>query len=111
MTSARIGCQVKGSRGDKLATIGGCREQGRSPGPDVGTIDPFHVHEHLRLKQRGLGLRSGPRMEMESPRVEIPTSNCLFHIMNPSRVLSSQKIPSFRAATVALRAPWDILSF
>jgi hypothetical protein len=59
------------------------------PGPDVGAIDPFlrpnytmvsHVQEHLRLKQRRSGPRSGPRMEMESTRVEIPTSNLVFHI-------------------------------
>jgi hypothetical protein len=55
-------------RGDKLATIGGW------PGPDVGAIDPLlsHVQEHLRLKQRDSGPRSGPKMEMESTRVEIP---------------------------------------
>src|SRR5207249_704096 len=42
-------------RGDKLATIGGW------PGPDVGAIDPLlsHVQEHLRLKQRDSGPRSG----------------------------------------------------
>ena len=75
-----------GSRGDKLATIGGCRERGPL-GPIVGAIDPLlrptttmlsHVQEHLRLKQRGSGPRSGPEMEMENPRVEIPTSKGLF---------------------------------
>ena len=53
----------------------------------VGAIEPLlrpttttlsHVQEHLRLKQRGSGPRSGPEMEMKCPRVEIPTSNCLF---------------------------------
>ena len=52
----------------------------------VGAIDPLlrptttvlsHVQEHLRLKQRGSGPRSGPKMEMESTLVEIPTSKCL----------------------------------
>ena len=53
----------------------------------MGAIDPLlrptttmlsHVQEHLRLKQRGSGPRSGPEMEMESPRVEIPTTKWLF---------------------------------
>ena len=56
----------------------------------VGAIDPLlrptttvlsHVQEHLRLKQRGSGPRSGPEMEMESPRVEIPTTKGLFPVM------------------------------
>jgi len=37
-----------------------------------------HVRGHLRLEQRGSGPRSGLRMEMESPRVEIPTLKLLF---------------------------------
>jgi len=53
----------------------------------VGAIDPLlrsndtilsHVQGRLRLKQRGSGPRSGPKMEMESTPVEIPTSNYVF---------------------------------
>ncbi|KIW76545.1 hypothetical protein Z517_08989 [Fonsecaea pedrosoi CBS 271.37] len=88
MTSTRISGTGYGyyklSRGDKLATIGGCREAG--PGPDMGATAQAALYstqsraEHLRLKRRASGPRSGPKMEMESPRVEIPTSKYLFYI-------------------------------
>jgi hypothetical protein len=59
------------------------------PGLAVCTIDPLlrpgytmlsHVLEHLKLKQRGAGPRSGPKTEMESARVAVPRSECLFPV-------------------------------
>ncbi len=69
--------------GGKSAIIGRCRLQG--PGPDMCTIDPLlRLIEHRDQPRSGLAqveaarLRScsGPKMEMESAHVEIPTLNC-----------------------------------
>jgi hypothetical protein len=59
----------------------------RPPGPDEGMLDPLvmpndtmvsHVEERLRLKPASVRSWSGPKMELESAHVEIPTSDCLF---------------------------------